>query len=370
MVLLGKECVIQEKNKIMSNENNIKKIYSVADSLGTLISKYRSELMGLCIIWIMLFHSGIPAPENIVLRAIWYLFVSLGGGFGVDIFLILSGFGLMFSGLKREDREKKESISSFYKRRLIRILPTYFVIAIIFYVIKFNNIGEFFYNVFFLNFIIDGKRDFWYIFAILLCYLIFPLYRFLVKKIDFRATFIISTLTVIAINLLLFYLASGLYNKWEIVLWRIPCFLIGCHLGFVVYRKKAVDFTMFVSILSIAGLILLAIFGYIRAPGMVERIELVVLSLALIVVFCLFFDLIGKIARWVNDVFAFLGVRSLELYLIHVSIGWYFADAITKSLGGGVFIRLMFNFVISIALSIIVKNVMDYIFNKIQKKNS
>ncbi len=166
----------------MTTGNNIGKINRTADSLGTLISKYRSELMGLCIIWIMLFHSGIPAPENIVLRAIWYLFVRLGGGCGVDIFLILSGFGLMFSGLKREDREKKESISSFYKRRLIRILPTYFVIAIIFYVIKFNNIGEFFYNVFFLNFIIDGKRDFWYIFAILLCYLIFPLYRFLVKK--------------------------------------------------------------------------------------------------------------------------------------------------------------------------------------------
>ena len=354
----------------MTNGNNIEKIDQIASSLETLISKYRSELMGLCIIWIMFFHAGIPAPENIVLRALWFLFVSLGGGFGVDIFLILSGFGLMFSGIKREDRGEYESTSSFYKRRLIRILPTYFVVAVIYYVIKFNNVGDLFYNVFFLNFIIDGKRDFWYIFAFLLCYLFFPLYRFLVKKIDFRAIFIISTLTVVAINLLLFYLASGLYNKWEVLLWRVPCFLIGCHLGFVVYRKKAVDFTMFVSILSIAGLILLAIFGYTRAPGMVARIELVVLSLALIVVLCLFFDLIGKFARWVNDVFAFLGVRSLELYLIHVSIGWYFADAVAKLVGGGVFIRLMFNFVISITLSIIMKNVIDYVINKIQKKNS
>jgi len=65
---------------MMTTDNNIGKINRIADSLGTLISKYRSELMGLCIIWIMLFHSGIPAPENIVLRAIWYLFVSLGGG--------------------------------------------------------------------------------------------------------------------------------------------------------------------------------------------------------------------------------------------------------------------------------------------------
>ena len=354
----------------MTNDNYIGKFDQIADSLGTLISKYRSELMGLCIIWIILTHSGILAPENIILRAVWYLFVSLGGGFGVDIFLILSGFGLMFSGLKREDKGQKESISSFYKRRLIRILPTYFVIAVIYYIIKFTNIGEFLYNVFFLNFIIDGKRDFWYIFAILICYLIFPLYRLLVEKIDFRAAFVISTLVVVGVNLLLLFGASGMYDKWEVLLWRTPAFLIGCHLGFLVYRKKTVDFTMLISILLFAAVILLAIFGYVHAPAMVGRIELVMLSLALIVVFCLFFDLIEKGAMWINVVFAFLGARSLELYVIHVSIGKYFANTFANLLGGGVFIRLMFNFVISIALSIIVKNVMNYIFNKIQKKNS
>ena len=45
-----------------------------------LLSKYRSEIMGICIIWIMLFHSGIDAPDNKFFRALWYLFVSFGGG--------------------------------------------------------------------------------------------------------------------------------------------------------------------------------------------------------------------------------------------------------------------------------------------------
>lgn len=66
------------------------------DNLSAL-SKYRSELMGIAIIWIVLFHSNISAPDNFFLRVLWYLFVSFGGGIGVDIFFILSGFGLFYS---------------------------------------------------------------------------------------------------------------------------------------------------------------------------------------------------------------------------------------------------------------------------------
>lgn len=41
------------------------------------ISRYRTEIMGFAILWIVLFHSAIPAPENSALRLIWYCVVSL-----------------------------------------------------------------------------------------------------------------------------------------------------------------------------------------------------------------------------------------------------------------------------------------------------
>ena len=85
--------------------------------LASLVSKYRAEIMGLSIIWIMLFHSEIPVPSSIFLKVLWYVFVSFGGGFGVNIFLILSGFGLMFSALKRDDNNQEENVLFFYKRR-------------------------------------------------------------------------------------------------------------------------------------------------------------------------------------------------------------------------------------------------------------
>ena len=56
----------------------------------TLVSKYRTELMGIATLWVMLFHYGninIPIIDN--LRIIGYG--------GVDIFLFLSGIGLSFS---------------------------------------------------------------------------------------------------------------------------------------------------------------------------------------------------------------------------------------------------------------------------------
>lgn len=338
--------------------------------LASLVSKYRAEIMGLSIIWIMLFHSGIPVPDHIILKSLWYVFVSFGGGFGVNIFLILSGFGLMYSALKRDDRNQEESILSFYKRRVIRILPAYLLVATVYYLIESHGIGAFFYNLFFLNFIIDGKRDFWYILAILICYLIFPLYKKWIHKLNFRVIFLLSCLMIVLVNLLLYFTVRDLYLKWEIFLWRLPCFLIGCHLGIIVYKKQIKDYLLLLTLSSLLGIILLAVFGYFHAPAMVERIELVLLSLFLINIFCLIFDLTNRFATVINKIFAFLGKRSLEIYLIHISVGVLLVSWIAQVIGTGFWIRLILYFGCSIVLAILLKALTDLAFQKIAMRKN
>lgn len=207
-----------------------------------MLVKHRTELMGICAVWIMLFHSGIEAPDTPFFRAIWYMLISFGGGFGVDIFLILSGMGLMYSALKKKDEGEQESILLWYKRRLYRILPAYILIAGIFYLIRYKKISKILYNIFFLNFIIDGERDFWYIFAIIICYFIFPLYLKLVQKINFKWVFICYLFLTMALTIGVLGLMPLWYEKWEIFLWRLPCFGIGCHIGFLLEKELKKDF--------------------------------------------------------------------------------------------------------------------------------
>jgi peptidoglycan/LPS O-acetylase OafA/YrhL len=78
------------------------------------VSKYRTELMGVAIFWIFFYHTGVDIP---ILHGLFSV-----GWIGVEIFFFVSGFGLCAS------LQKNPSTGSFYKRRLVRILPTWWLI--------------------------------------------------------------------------------------------------------------------------------------------------------------------------------------------------------------------------------------------------
>ncbi len=73
------------------------------------LSAHRTYLMGIAMVSVMLFHEG---------WINWTPFVAfrICGHLGVDIFLFLSGFGLVYS-------LRKHTVTDFYKRRICRILP-------------------------------------------------------------------------------------------------------------------------------------------------------------------------------------------------------------------------------------------------------
>ena len=82
------------------------------------IIHYRSIWMALAAIWIVYYHSGLPSfgPVTLTIK-------SLGYG-GVDIFVFASGLGCYYSLSKNPD------ILTFWKKRLTRILPTYYLVLI------------------------------------------------------------------------------------------------------------------------------------------------------------------------------------------------------------------------------------------------
>lgn len=85
--------------------------------------KNRKAIMGIAILLVVLLHSDLALPSILhFARRLGYI--------QVDTFMMLSGYGLYCS------LEKGGTISSFLKKRFIRVYPTYFLLALAFLVYK------------------------------------------------------------------------------------------------------------------------------------------------------------------------------------------------------------------------------------------
>jgi len=271
------------------------------------LSSCRSAIMGIAIIWIMLFHSGIEAPDNIVLRALWYLFVSFGGGVGVNIFFILSGFGLYFSVAKYPD-VKNIDWSLWAKKRVVRLLPSYLIVSIAYYLLK----GDLsLYNIFTLNFWIDGVRDFWFIPAIAVSYLLFPFIYLAAKKWGFAKVTMILLVAIVAGNYI-FEACTDYYSKIEIFTWRLPCFVIGIYLGELVKNRPNWSVVILYVVTSVFFAVSFLLTNLSR-PTFVLGTLLFLPVLTWIVT-------IIKHTPPIFTTFSYFGSRSLQIYLLHVSL--------------------------------------------------
>ncbi len=140
----------------------------------SLISKYRAALMGAAIIMIMFCHLDTAQTRNglEITRLAKLLHTNT---VGVDIFMFLSGVGLYYSF-----SNKQQSYLQFEKRRLKRVIPLYILIAGITYllydlIINRLSFWKFLRDLTFISWFRDGSTLYWYILAISVFYLLFPL---------------------------------------------------------------------------------------------------------------------------------------------------------------------------------------------------
>ena len=149
------------------------------------ISKYRSAILGLAIIEIVIFHfcadctTAVEYMGNQMIYKLTKLYISVLGSVGVEFFVLLSGIGLYYSFSKDCD------IKSFYKRRIIKILPTYTIIGGLLWFIRDmivlrESIWVFLSDFTLVSFWTHGNTLVWYIAFCLLIYALCPLiYSFL-----------------------------------------------------------------------------------------------------------------------------------------------------------------------------------------------
>ena len=289
-----------------------------------LVSKYRAELMGFAILMIMFCHLDVAQSHNgfdvSFLGKVLHTFTV-----GVDVFMFLSGLGLYYSY-----SSKQPSYWSFEKKRLIRILPLYFIIAGATYILfdlilRKLTLAKLFRDLFFLSWFLSGSTLYWYILAIVCFYALFPLlYRFihggkhgLVKVVVFSVLW--WTLVGVGSK------HSAMLESFKIALDRLPIFMFGIYCGKLVRenrRLRAVEWLSYFIIGYLALIILLR--TRVRALSFVLYYPVrALLGLSVIATLILIMELLNRriprMARMLSEGMRWLGGLTLECYLFHQS---------------------------------------------------
>ena len=286
----------------------------------SLISKYRTQLMGIAIIWIMLFHSHIH-PTNIILSTI----KSMGYG-GVDIFMFLSGFGIYYSLFI-----KKETLKVFYKKRALRVLPYYIpivlLISIFYYVHDVWDIKQCFYNVTTLGFWF-GLGHFkifdWYVPSLLMLYLFSPLLAKL-----FRINKNVVTVSLIVFYYLLsFLLLETKLSYLVIFTTRIPLYIAGFWFAdYITNHKDAKLSPVGVLIVIISLIIGFSLLVYtLYTPDLWMQNDMTRFPFAIITFpFCMIYAYLFSLAKnYKYPILTFFGTYTLVLFIFHERVMWIF----------------------------------------------
>ena len=278
------------------------------------ISRFRAEQMGAAMLFVILFHVALDRGDP-------FYGLRRCGNVGVDIFLFLSGVGLWFAWTKTP------SVSHFYRRRLIRILPTWLICSTAFYLRDYLGARRFSKDIVDLigditinwDFWLHDELTFWYVPAIMALYLVAPWYMRLIERYPtYRWLPMLMVVWCVMVQWVLpIHAAVG---HLEIFWSRVPIFFIGINMGEMVRSRKQLPpdavWLLFVTFLMTFGTCLyLEQVRHGRFPLFVERMLYIPFTVCTVLVMNRIFR---RMPQWVNSAFRFVGALSLEAYLIHI----------------------------------------------------
>ncbi|MGI6222669.1 MAG: acyltransferase family protein [Prevotella sp.] len=277
------------------------------------ISRFRGELMGLAMIFIVLFHVALPRSDAFFgLRRI--------GNIGVDMFLFLSGIGLWFSWMSHPDARR------FYLRRLQRIYPAWLVVACVYYIPNylhhlgrstslFDLMGDIAFD---WDFWFNADLTFWYIPATMMLYLFAPAYMELIRR---HPVYRWSVVVMICWCILVQWVTPihNALGHLEIFWSRVPIFFLGINMGESVRQRQQLDgesiwLILLTFVMTLAASIFLEQNRHGAFPLFVERMLYIPLTVTAIL---LLNRVLRRTPQWFNRGLAFVGAVSLEAYLIH-----------------------------------------------------
>lgn len=261
------------------------------------ISTYRSELMGWSIFWIMMLHFTFNQVKPLG-------FIAQYGYAGVDIFLFVSGFGLFIS------LEKDNNLLNYYRKRLLRIFPTYYILGFITNLLLIHDdILMFLFRYSTIGFWIGKEYAEWFIPSIILLYILAP---FIKKLIDIKL-FILISILIVGIYITGDYFADKehlLDRSHFFLLYRIPAFIYGMICAYWLKNDMPNKYFLFILLMGLPFFI-----HFYPIHHQIYNYKYYSLAF-LLPLFITFFILLSKYIKWISSILKMMGIASLEIYLI------------------------------------------------------
>ena len=295
------------------------------------LSKYRGELMGLAILFVVMFHVWMQQSN-------FFFPLRRLGNVGVDMFLFVSGMGLWFSWMRSRLGKSldgnggmpiSKSAVRFFQRRYLRIYPVWFVVASVFYIGKYidnpgggyspdipNLIANILFNWSFWR---ADDLTFWYVPATMMLYLFAPPYMELIRR---RPAYRWLPVAFIVFAAMVQYvpLFHNSVGHLEIFFSRIPIFFLGINIGKYVMEGRqlergATGVLIIIFARSVWLCLRLEYIGHSRFPLFMERIAYIPLTVSALLLEC---KLLAVSPQFLRKSLSFLGAISLEIYLVHI----------------------------------------------------
>lgn len=325
------------------------------------IMRYRSELYGIAIILIVIYHISDYTWATFLSEQndIFYQYVKTfldNFRFAVDLFLFLSPIGLFRS-------MQKNGTKTFYINRIKRVLIPALIIFIPYYIyIDFfaRQKTFLFYlgDITTINFWIPNvSYSYWYVASILVLYALYPLFYKLEQKTKHISTYILFLLSI-GITIYINLCPSPYTSQIEIILSRLPVFFLGMLLTRLFTKEYKIPWwvTLITFILWVTTLILLFNFGCSNLFRLLGSLFAVLSAV-------MFSFVIKKGKRFTYVLFTpirFIGNYTLEIYILHLVCANIIARNLSWDLFGGA-VWMLIILAVSLLLSLLVRLITNLI---------
>jgi len=282
------------------------------------ISKNRKVLMGAAALLIWYFHCGTTLLGDGTIGKIEQ-YIQAHCWVGVDMFLVLSGFGLYYHFTKNPVTDVKsyfKYLCSRFKRIFITFIPITMAVAYL----QNWSFKEFLGRVTTISMLRVVIFEYqWYALCIVLFYIIAPFIFMTIDRCKYKSLIGIgSAIGVIVID---HFIQGMIRYDFNILILRLPMFILGFYFASLEinekWLKKGIVYA--ICVVSLAVGVYLSL-NKVPLPyfGEWEIVVNVFYAPALVIIFALIADLLGKIkaGRGILSFVGFYGLISWEMYLV------------------------------------------------------